>query len=64
MTGKIALAWAALLTGTTGSRGRGTVGDDIRDATGRVPILWFVHGAATGAVTVTSSRVVAGSATR
>jgi 4a-hydroxytetrahydrobiopterin dehydratase len=40
-TGKIAPVWAALLTGTTGSRGRGTVGDDIRDATGRAPILWF-----------------------
>jgi hypothetical protein len=22
-------------------RGRGTIGDDVRDATGRVPILWF-----------------------
>jgi 4a-hydroxytetrahydrobiopterin dehydratase len=33
--------WAALLTGTTESRGRGTLGDDVRDATGRVPILWF-----------------------
>jgi 4a-hydroxytetrahydrobiopterin dehydratase len=33
--------WAALLTGTTASRGRGSTGDDVRDATGRVPILWF-----------------------
>jgi 4a-hydroxytetrahydrobiopterin dehydratase len=37
----IAPVWAALLTGTTEARGRGTIGDDIRDATGRVPILWF-----------------------
>lgn len=33
--------WAALLTGSTDARGRGTIGDDVRDATGRVPILWF-----------------------
>jgi 4a-hydroxytetrahydrobiopterin dehydratase len=33
--------WAALLTGSTEARGRGTIGDDVRDATGRVPILWF-----------------------
>jgi 4a-hydroxytetrahydrobiopterin dehydratase len=33
--------WAALLTGSTEARGRGTLGDDVRDATGRVPILWF-----------------------
>ena len=37
----IAPVWAALLTGGTEARGRGTIGDDIRDATGRVPILWF-----------------------
>jgi len=37
----IAPVWAALLTGSTEARGRGTVGDDVRDATGRVPILWF-----------------------
>jgi 4a-hydroxytetrahydrobiopterin dehydratase len=37
----IAPVWAALLTGSTEARGRGTIGDDIRDATGRVPILWF-----------------------
>jgi 4a-hydroxytetrahydrobiopterin dehydratase len=37
----IAPVWAALLTGTTKAHGRGTIGDDIRDATGRVPILWF-----------------------
>ena len=38
---KIAPMWAALLTGSTDEQGRGTLGDDIRDATGRVPILWF-----------------------
>lgn len=33
--------WAALLTGSTEASGRGTVGDDVRDATGQVPVLWF-----------------------
>jgi len=33
--------WAALLTGSEAARGRGTIGHDVRDATGRVPILWF-----------------------
>jgi len=33
--------WAALLTGSAESQGRGTPGDEIRDATGRVPNLWF-----------------------
>ena len=37
----IAPVWAALLTGGAAAQGRGTIGDDIRDATGRVPILWF-----------------------
>ena len=37
----IAPVWAALLTGSTEARGRGCIGDDVRDATGRVPILWF-----------------------
>ena len=37
----IAPVWAALLTGTAEARGRGTPGDEIRDATGRVPNLWF-----------------------
>lgn len=37
----IAPVWAALLTGSTEARGRGTIGDDVRDALGRVPILWF-----------------------
>ncbi len=38
---KIAPMWSALLTGSTDDQGRGTLGDDVRDATGRVPILWF-----------------------
>ena len=37
----IAPVWAALLTGSAASQGRGTPGDEIRDATGRVPNLWF-----------------------
>jgi len=37
----IAPVWAALLTGNADSQGRGTPGDEIRDATGRVPNLWF-----------------------
>jgi 4a-hydroxytetrahydrobiopterin dehydratase len=38
---RIAPMWAALLTGSTDARGHGSIGDDIRDDTGRVPILWF-----------------------
>jgi 4a-hydroxytetrahydrobiopterin dehydratase len=37
----IAPVWAALLTGSTDAHGRGTLGDDVRDASERVPILWF-----------------------
>jgi len=37
----IAPVWAALLTGSAESQGRGTPGDEIRDASGRVPNLWF-----------------------
>jgi 4a-hydroxytetrahydrobiopterin dehydratase len=37
----IAPVWAALLTGTIDARGRGTIGEDVRDARGRVPNLWF-----------------------
>ncbi|CAN7268792.1 4a-hydroxytetrahydrobiopterin dehydratase [Knoellia sp. LjRoot47] len=37
----IAPVWAALLTGDAGSQGRGTPGDEVRDATGRTPNLWF-----------------------
>ena len=38
---KIGPVWAALLTGSTDALGRGTIGGDVRDATGRVPNLWF-----------------------
>lgn len=37
----IAPVWAALLTGDPDAQGRGTPGDEIRDATQRVPHLWF-----------------------
>ncbi len=37
----IAPVWAALLAGDAEARGRGTPGDEVRDATGRVPNLWF-----------------------
>ena len=37
----IAPVWAALLTGEAEAQGRGTPGDEIRDATSRVPNLWF-----------------------
>jgi 4a-hydroxytetrahydrobiopterin dehydratase len=37
----VAPVWAALLTGGTEAWGRGTIGDDVRDAMGRVPTLWF-----------------------
>ncbi|WP_405218430.1 4a-hydroxytetrahydrobiopterin dehydratase [Agrococcus sp. Ld7] len=37
----IAPVWAALLTGAAESQGHGSPSDEIRDATGRVPNLWF-----------------------
>lgn len=38
----IAPVWAALLTGNAADQGRGTPdGDEVRDAWGRVPNLWF-----------------------
>ena len=37
----VAPVWSALLTGGLDAQGRGTIGDDVRDATNRVPILWF-----------------------
>lgn len=40
----IAPVWAALLTGDREAQGRGTPGDEIRDATGRTPNLWFGDG--------------------
>ncbi len=38
---KVAPVWAALLTGDPQSQGRGTPGDEIRDADVRIPNLWF-----------------------
>jgi 4a-hydroxytetrahydrobiopterin dehydratase len=37
----IAPVWAALLTGDARAQGHGSPSDEIRDATGRVPNLWF-----------------------
>ena len=37
----IAPVWAALLTGNAEDQGRGSPGDEIRDATRRIPNLWF-----------------------
>ncbi|MBR7742827.1 4a-hydroxytetrahydrobiopterin dehydratase [Phycicoccus sp. BSK3Z-2] len=37
--------WAALLTGDPEDQGRGSPGDEVRDATARVPNLWFDDGA-------------------
>jgi len=37
----IAPVWAALLTGNPDALGHGSPSDEIRDATGRVPNLWF-----------------------
>ncbi|WP_182523448.1 4a-hydroxytetrahydrobiopterin dehydratase [Nocardioides dongkuii] len=37
----IAPVWALLLTGSAESQGRGSPSDEVRDATGRVPNLWF-----------------------
>ena len=44
----IAPVWAALLTGHADAQGRGTPSDEIRDATGRVPNLWFAEAEAEG----------------
>ncbi|MGW6128507.1 VOC family protein [Cellulomonas sp. NPDC055163] len=41
--GTIAPVWAALLTGDAASQGRGSPSDEVRDATGRVPNLWFAN---------------------
>lgn len=37
----VAPVWAVLLTGGTDAQGNGNLGDDVRDLSGRVPILWF-----------------------
>jgi 4a-hydroxytetrahydrobiopterin dehydratase len=44
----IAPVWAALMTGSAEAQGRGTPGDEIRDATVRVPNLWFGDAAGDG----------------
>ena len=38
---RLAPFWSALLTGGQAARGRGTIGNDVRDGDGRVPYLWF-----------------------
>ena len=38
---RVAPVWSALLTGDFRAQGRGTIGDDVRDLTWRMPILWF-----------------------
>jgi len=45
-SGEVAPVWAALLTGDPAAQGRGTPGDEVRDATVRVPNLWFDDGGA------------------
>jgi 4a-hydroxytetrahydrobiopterin dehydratase len=40
-SGAIAPMWAMLLTGDPAAQGRGTPSDEVRDALGRVPNLWF-----------------------
>src|SRR4051794_645990 len=40
-SGTIAPVWAALLTGNAEAQGHGSPSDEVRDATGRVPNLWF-----------------------
>ena len=37
----VAAVWAALLTGDPGAQGRGTPSEEVRDASARVPNLWF-----------------------
>ena len=37
----VAPVWAAVLTGDSSAQGRGTPGEEVRDATVRVPNLWF-----------------------
>ncbi|HXH79491.1 4a-hydroxytetrahydrobiopterin dehydratase [Nocardioides sp.] len=44
----IAPVWAALLTGSAESQGLGSPSDEVRDATGRVPNLWFGDAAEDG----------------
>ena len=55
----IAPVWAVLLTGNAEAQGHGTPSDEIRDATGRVPNLWFgdepLHGTPVSASTSRST---------
>jgi 4a-hydroxytetrahydrobiopterin dehydratase len=44
----IAPVWAALLTGSADSQGLGSPSDEVRDATVRVPNLWFDDAAEAG----------------
>jgi 4a-hydroxytetrahydrobiopterin dehydratase len=37
----VARFWSAIMTGGQEAQGRGTIGNDVRDAAGRVPYLWF-----------------------
>ncbi len=39
--GAVARVWSALLTGGAEAQGQGAISEDVRDATWRVPILWF-----------------------
>ena len=38
---QLAPFWSVLLTGGQEARGRGTIGNDVRDGDGRAPYLWF-----------------------
>ena len=49
-SGALAPVWAALLTGSAASQGLGVPSDEIRDATARLPNLWFGDASAEGAV--------------
>lgn len=40
-SGTVAPVWAALLTGDAAAQGHGSPSDEIRDALGRIPNLWF-----------------------
>jgi 4a-hydroxytetrahydrobiopterin dehydratase len=53
----IAPVWAALLTGSADSQGRGSPSDEVRDATVRVPNLWFDEPAEGGDATEVPQRL-------
>lgn len=54
----IAPVWAALLTGDPASQGHGSPSDEIRDASGRVPNLWFGDAVETADAAGTSDAAV------